>query len=343
MKKYWLHRCTCGDYAWPFTHELLKRHKFISIGWSDFSNTESQKELALDMSSFDRIFKEKGYGTPSNRYNLRRFIVDMKAGDTVVVPLPGGIFDIYRIADNEVYNNETFNHSLWVDWNNNIASLDKDGYPAYHSGQIDMGFYRKVEVIRENLSRNDYATQALYSRMKYRGTNTDISDLAEDVEKSIANMTPINLKGVFISEAAATLCKQMQNLMNPGKMESLVAWYMKSLGASVDIPSKNAADKGYGDADIVAMFEKLNDHTIMVQVKHHKKITGDWAVEQIKRYAEDHRKPYDHKNAQLWVVSSCDGFSDDAIRLSEEHDVYLVDGVRFAEMLINNGLYSLPV
>lgn len=35
MKKYWLHRITGGDYALEFSHPLLFKHNYLTIGWSE--------------------------------------------------------------------------------------------------------------------------------------------------------------------------------------------------------------------------------------------------------------------------------------------------------------------
>ena len=341
--KYWLHRCKCGDYAWPFTYELLKKHNYISIGWSDFSNNEIQKRLTESWESFEKVFMEKGWGHPRNRTNLWRFL-RMKQGDVVVVPLERGLFDIYRITDDIVYNNETFDHNLWVNWNGDRATLDAEGYPAYADGkQIDMGFYRKVEPIKTNISRDDYATQALHSRMKIMTTNANISDLASDVEKAIAQKEPINLKAALVAESAKILCRQMQELMNPDKIEELVRWYMISLGASVNVPAKNSATTEEGDADVIATFDKLNNHTILIQVKAHQGFTDKWAVEQISSYAHTIARNLEDKTFQLWVVSTCKDYTEETKKLAKEKGVLLVNGLDFAEMLIDNGMYNLPL
>lgn len=343
-KNYWLHRCKCGDRAWPFTHELLTKHNIISIGWSDFSNREYHEKLTNSWASFEQVFEKAGWGHPRNRTNLWRFLREMKKGDVVVVPLDGSKFSIYEIADNTVYNNETFDQSLWVNWNGEIVSLDSDGYPAYSNGdQIDMGFYRKVVPVRLNLSRNDYANQPLTSRMKIMTTNAYISDLAADVEQAIAQKEPINLKAAFVEKSAKILCRQMQELMNPDKIEELVRWYMVSLGANVNVPAKNSATTEEGDADVIATFDKLNNHTILIQVKAHQGSTDKWAVEQISSYAHTIERNLEDKTSQLWVVSTCDDFTEETKKLAKEKGVLLVNGLDFAEMLIDNGLYSLPL
>ncbi|MBQ9657594.1 MAG: hypothetical protein IJV31_02360 [Clostridia bacterium] len=39
-KNYWLHRITGGDNALPFAYQLLFKHNYLSIGWSDLSSTK---------------------------------------------------------------------------------------------------------------------------------------------------------------------------------------------------------------------------------------------------------------------------------------------------------------
>ncbi len=315
----------------------------ISIGWSDFSNIKDQERLTSGWESFEEEFKDWDY--PRNRYNLWRFLNEMKKGDVVVVPLQG-VFDVYRITEDVVYNNETIDCSKWVDWNGNMASLDKDGYPAVDGRQIDMGFYRKVEPIVIDVPRNEYAEQALYSRLKIQQTNSNINDLRDIVEDAILRFkknSPINLRNEFLEEAQKELLFQMRNKLNDIKLEQLVKWYMEQLGAEAVIPSKNATRTEEGDADVIATFEKLNGFTILVQVKAHQGYTDEWAVKQITAYKKTMEKNRKYDSSQLWVISTCDDYSDKAKIEAESLKVHLVSGLEFAKMLIDNGIYSMPL
>lgn len=314
----------------------------ISIGWSYLSDTDCQSELTASWESFEKMFE----GGPRNRYNLWRFLNEMKKGDIVVVPLLG-VFDVYRIADEIIYNNETIDHSLWVDWNGEKAFLDKDGYPAYANGpQIDMGFYRKIEPIIREVPRNEYAGQALYSRLKIMQTNANINDLLDEVEDAIKryrNNSPINLRKEFLDEAQKELLMQMRVKLNDTKLELLVKWYFEQLGADVTIPPKNATLHEDGDADVIATFDKLNGFTVLVQVKAHQGYTDEWAVKQITAYKKTMEKNYRYASSQMWVISTCDKFSEEAQHEAEVSDVHLVAGLEFARMLIDNGVYSMPL
>lgn len=340
-----MHRCTCGTYAWPFAHELLKKHQLLSIGWSDFSDNENQALLTDGWDSFNKVFTDANWGMPRNRYNLWRFLNEMHTGDIVVVPLQKS-FAVYQIADEVVYNNETIDHSLWVDWKGEKATLDKDGYPACADGrQIDMGFYRKVKEIALDIPRDGYAKQALYSRLKIQQTNADISDLKDEVEYAIkcyAENRPINLRKSFLKESSERLLKQMQELLNDTKLEQLVKWYMEQLGADATIPSKNVTGSSEGDADVIATFNRLNNFTIFIQVKAHQGYTDEWAIEQIATYKKTLEKERKLTSHQLWVISTCKDFSEKAKQDAETNDVHLVAGLEFARMLIDNGVNTLP-
>ena len=341
-----MHRCKCGDNAWQFSYELLKNHQLISIGWSEFSDTPTQQKLTKDVESFNNVFADVGWGLPRNRNNLWRFLNEMKAGDIVVVPLPY-YFDVYRIANDTIYNNTTIDPALWIDWNGEKASLNAKGYPAYADGRIiDMGFYRKVERVALDIPRNDYARQSLFSRLKIQQTNADITDLKDDVDFAVERFnahTPINLRSTFSEEAAKILRDEMRSLLNDGKLEMLVAWYMQQLGAETVIPPKNSVGQSEGDADVIATFGRQNNFTILIQVKAHQGYTNHWAVEQIATYKRTMEQKRQIPSAQLWVVSTCDDFDEEAKRKSEEENVHLVNGLEFARMIVENGVYTLPL
>jgi hypothetical protein len=45
----------------------------------------------------------------------------------------------------------------------------------------------------------------------------------------------------------------------------------------------------------------------------------------------------------MWVVSTCDDFSEQAKRDADAEGVRLITGLEFAQMLIENGVYSMPL
>ena len=337
-----MHRVKCGEHAESLAYALLKKHGILSIGWSDYSDSVTQEKLTESWDSFNQLFIEQ----PRNRYYLWHFLKEMRKGDVVVVPLYK-TFDVYRIADDTVYNNTTIDHSLWVDESDETIALDKDGYPSYPDGrQVDIGFYRNVEPVALNISREDYAKQALFSRLKIQQTNANINDLKADVDyavKCFMENKPINLRRRFVEDASKSMLGQMRELLHDSKLEELVEWYMQQLGADTIIPAKNSTGCDEGDADVIATFDRLGGFTIYIQVKAHQGYTDEWAVKQITTYRETVKKNGTLPSHQLWVVSTCKEFSEQAKREASESDVRLIAGLEFAEMLIDNGVYSLPL
>lgn len=265
----------------------------------------------------------------------------MSKGDIVVVPT-WGVFSLFEIADDEVLSNESIDIGFFKDWNGHYASWHDDGY-IYNVNDkcIDLGFYRKVKPVLLNIPREGYADQGLYSRMKIRQTNADISDLAESVEyarEAFKQKKPINLKEQMLEETAPKLFSLIENFTNDTKFENLVEWYLKSLGARVDTPSKNESPTEDGDADKVAYFENIKT-AIMVQVKKHEGTTDDWAVQQIKAFKANHN--YGDYHTQMWVISSCQDFSARAKIEAENEGVRLINGMEFAKMILNAGLEGL--
>ena len=336
---YWLHRITGGDHALPLASELFKKG-WLSSGWSYLSTEENLAKIKQSWSSFETLFPD----SPRNRYNLWRFVNAMSPGDLVIVPEPYS-FSICRISDTNVYTSGILPPELLVDWDGDpVRYCAEDGNLYNANGEyIDLGFFRKVEILERGIPRNKYATPALYSRMKIRQTNASINDLAGDVNDAVENYTggkPINLKESILENTIGITAGKISSLLNPDKFEELVGWYLKSLGARVETPSKSESPTDAGDADKVGYFDKIG-FAIMVQVKKHQGTTGDWAVDQIKSYRSNHF--FDGYATALWVISSGEGFSEEATRLAEAEGVRLINGHAFARMILEAGLSDIPL
>ena len=130
----------------------------------------------------------------------------------------------------------------------------------------------------------------------------------------------------------------IEKFTNDIRFENLVGWYLKSLGARVDTPSKNESKTEDGDADKVGYFDSIKT-AIMVQVKKHEGMTDDWAVQQIKAYKTNHN--YGDYHTQMWVISTCEEFSKEAKSMAEEEEVRLINGIEFAKMILDAGLEGL--
>ncbi|MBQ9657595.1 MAG: restriction endonuclease [Clostridia bacterium] len=283
-----------------------------------------------------------GWGLPRNRWSLYRFIKEIKTGDSILVPY-GKNFNVFEIVDDIIYSNETIDTSIYIDWNNNRATLKEGCFYNKENNLIDMGFYRKVKIIEKEIPKNVYANQDLYSRMKIRLTNANISDIKDSIIQAIVRFRenkPINLKEQIIEESAKKILKLINENVNDIKFEKLIEYYLKSIGATEIItPNKNESLTEKGDADKVAYFENLKT-AIIVQAKKHNRTTNEWAVQQIKNFKRNHS--YDDYNTQMWVISSCEQFSEQAIK-EAMNSVRLINGIEFCKMILDAGLVHIKL
>lgn len=345
MRNYWLHRITGGENAFTYAYNLLFKHNILSIGWSDFSNESFINDALIKGSdAIDHAIDEYEYGRPRGRWSLYRFVHEMKEGDVVVVPTYGGLFSIFEITTNKVYSNETIDKSLFVDNSNKNVIYNSQSHYLYNENNqvIDLGFYRLVKSIAIDISRTDYADQALTSRMKIRQTNANINDLKESVDNAVnafKRSKPINLKESITDKLVPEMLQIIKRLADYSKFEQLVMLYLQSLGADVSTPSKNESATEDGDADVVAIFENIKT-AILVQVKKHEGATNEWAVQQIKAFKDNHQYD-DEYSTLLWVVSTCDEYSKGAKLEAIDANVRLINGTEFCQMLLNTGLKGI--
>ena len=333
---YWLHRIS---WEMNISYPMMEKG-YLSIGFSDFCCNDFLEQLANDVDKSwnyfeDRILNEWG-NKPRSRYNLWRFIKEMKKGDWVIVPEWGGTFSIYELAEDDVIlaSDDTIDLPE-KDWNGNKVERDNDKMIRTSNQKegeyYDIGFLRKCKPIEINIPRQEFADMALNSRMKIRNTNADISDLKESIETaldSFRNKKPINLKEILVDKTVS--------IWN----EKLVKWYFAQIGASeVYIPPKYYGGK-QGDVDVIATFEKIKT-IIYVQVKQYDGETSDWAVQQIVDFSNSKEFGSDNYFSQLWVISSADCFSEECKNMAAANHVRLINGEEFARMLLDEGIDSL--
>lgn len=346
-KKIWLHRIS---YHQEVAYPLLEK-ELLSIGFSDFSEPDFIKDICNECrekgrKSFDTYFDQIWHSRPRTRQNLWRFIVEMSEGDWVIVP-SWGKFSVYELIENSARPISEIELSDLKDWHGNKIEKKEDGLLYRTIGKqielIDLGFVRKVKLIKKDIPRNDYADSALSSRMKFRSINADISDLSDSVEKALDSFTkgqPINIYSRIISQTSQIILDIIRKELTPDKFEMLVKWYFQKIGASdVYIPPKNESGKD-GDADVVAIFEPLKT-IIYTQVKFHEGETSSSAIEQINRYKNQANTMDDGYLRISWVISSADNFTKEAYDFAKEANVILVDGKQFAIMILEAGIANL--
>lgn len=346
-RNYWLHRITGGNYALPVAWQLLHRKesdvRYLSIGWSAFSEDSFANDVKKrGIKAIEDRYRRTKSELPRNRWCLCRFLHEMKKGDYVIVP-SWGTFSVFEIIDDIILTNESYSQINFEDWWKKKVTFDGEDLLDENKNTVDLGFYRRVKVVAEDIERAKYADADLISRMKIRQTNADINDLWENVEnaiKAFIAQKPINLKENILSDIIENTFEQIKKTLDADKFEKLVEWYLESLGATwTKTPAKNESETAKGDADKVAYFEKLK-LVVMVQAKRHEDTTSDWAVQQITSYKENN-KPSDDYSTIMWVISTCDQFSEKAIKEAKDNGVRLIDGREFTKLILESGLSGM--
>lgn len=350
MSGYWLHRIShCQETSRP----LLEKG-FLTIGFSDFSNPEfldPEKFLRDGQSDFDAEFQKQWGSVPKGRFFLWRFLHGMSRDDFVLVP-GEGTYSVYEI-ESDAEPISRIPASDLKTWTGDTVEMR--GGLLYAQGQlIDLGFFRRVKLHRiggengpeaKDIDRYEYADKALTKRLKFRGTNADISDLEDSIWESLAHyqdQRPLNLHSRIVEEMTERILDLICEELTPDKFEWLIEWYFGKIGASaIDSPPRNESDRA-GDADIIATFEPIKT-IIYVQAKFHEpdSETDEWAVEQIREYV-DYRDTEDDGYSKIsWVVSTCDDFTESCQNMANLRGVTLINGREFARMIIHAGIEGL--
>ena len=340
--KYWLHRIS---HEWDVSYKLLSMG-YLTIGWSVFSHSGIERKVTSDKDTdvFEAIMKEYGEQSNRSRWNLWYFC-NFRKNDYVVVPLYNGEFSIYKIRGRAIAIGaipEVSEPFVSESGQTIIAGDDGLLYRKETQELVDLGFAIKVEPLKEHLSRYEYADNKLTARMKIRQTNADISDLEHSIKEALQADAPINLYANVIEELAQKLLEAVRMQLTPDKFELLIKWYFQKIGATRAFrPGKNSSDKWDGaDADIVAEFEPLKV-LIYVQAKLHDEVTSSWAVEQVKKYKEQHEESAGEYTSIPWVITSAEKYSPEAITIAAENKVRLITGIEFSRMLIDAGITDI--
>ena len=294
---------------------------YLSIGWSN-CREEGRHLISIinDDGAFDKFMASKD---PSrSRWGLWRFL-RLQKGDFVVVPLRWGKFSVVEVLESAMPANEIFVSGV------NLESKD-------------IGFVIKIKKLTPALPRENAYPQ-LQRRMKIRQVNALINDLEEHIKNAVnATEEPIwaKLHDALSESVVVEMLKTFNTFITPDNLEHIVKWYMEKKGASdVSIPAKNERGKENGaDSDVIADFEDLHIR-IYIQVKKHDGETGKWAIEQIKEYAKQKNDlPSEDYTCCLWVITTAESFTSEAITMAHEEGVRLITGREFIKMLLDCGI-----
>lgn len=351
-KKYWLHRISHHS---EVSYDLLKKG-YLTIGWSLFLDQpdkliETIKDKDNDL-EFRKYTEDRGIKTTS-RWSLWNF-GQMKKGDIVLVPMYGSKFGVYKVLEEmQAISNSKIDK---LTASNKEEFEIKDSYLVNNTinEPVDLGFFLKVESIlkfKDPKPRN-YAEYKLISRMKNRQTNSDISDLANNVESAIAAKKPHDVYNVFKEEIKNKFIND--NIFGeyiPEQIEMIVYQYFKKIGADyVKILPKNDPGKPKGsDADVEATFTDLKT-TYYVQVKKHTGETGMAGLNQIKDYIDNiNSNPDDEDEVDIAWLLTTGSFADEVKQKAKEYkdkgeaNIRLVEGREFVKMIFNAGIDLLDL
>ncbi len=346
MKNYWLHRIS---YHAEVSYPLLDNN-FLTIGFSDFADQSILDKIQAGTkwetrwNQLEISFDEMWGSRPRTRHNLWRFI-EMKKDDLVVIP-SWGTFSVYKIVAEKPAPIGKIPLKEFRDWQKREVKV-KDGLLYREATVIDLGFFWEVRPIATGISRYDYADSALTARMKIRSTNALITDLQHSVQNAILAYElkrPINLHSQIVEAIIPQVLKTLKTELSPDKFETIIKWYFERIGATeVYIPSKNENGKE-GDADVIAIFEPIKT-VIYVQAKFHDGETSTWAIDQIIAYKNNKEKSSEAMDDGYtrigWVISTSERYSDECSNMAKEDKIQLVDGRKFAIMLIEAGIINI--
>ena len=349
-QQFWIHRISyCAEISYP-----LLESGYLTYGFSDFAENAEGDFIAQCRKGEggwdyleDQMIKCWD-GLSRNRYQLWRFICEMKAGDWVLVP-SYRTFSIYELLEDAPLRVKDIRDVVIKDWNEKEVSRRDDGALLDSNKQvIDLGFARRVKKVVKDIPREEYADAALISRMKVRQTDVNIDDLAGSVNNALQrfkNNHPIHFKEDVMESMIPIVGNLIWQDMSPNKFEALIRWYFERIGGSATVLSKNPhGKKGDEDVDVNAVFEPLK-LVVNVQAKFHVGETDKWAAVQIEQAKKSRQfdRLDDGYSSLYWVISSAEKYSESCVKLAEENSIQLIDGKTFARMLLDAGLMNLPL
>ena len=202
-KNIWQHRISHPQHPEPgyFSYPLLEKG-ILSIGFSDFTDDETINMLnnqQEDLANFDRHAKEiaknkKWKGDVSKKlthHSLWRF-AKMRKGDWVLVLKPNE-FSIYEILEDNLCRFSELgmpipsnpdpkqnNEPLFT-----IDETDKNKLKDSDNKRVDLGFFRKVNLLHKDIERASLNDTALISRMETQQATLNISALRNNINEVI--------------------------------------------------------------------------------------------------------------------------------------------------------------
>lgn len=351
----WLHRNNHnGDTAWnvlgfdregKFTDPLGMGEYYISVGClSRKLKEESYEKIKGEDSTpnweeFENVCKNDLYcgDKPKYRYSLWRFLFEFKQGDILLVPGKNKDFHVFRIiSEKPVMRDEI-----------------KDKYPAdYFDDDHDFHYFWKVEPVRVRMLRYMLADAALVSRMKIRGTTSQLKNVeGKDYKASLIKavtlerLSPESEMNAAINpeegrnKMITTLMETMNSIIDPDKFEELIKAYLMKKGAdtATRLPKNTSGEK---DADVEAVFEVLRVKVYVQAKKHDEIVDLEKALTQISEYRKENEET--GYTCLYWVIySSLDESFAENYDAEKYEGIRVISGMEFGGMLLDAGIKGL--
>lgn len=346
----WLHRNNHnGDTAWKilgfddegkFTDPLGKGEYYISVGcYSRKLKKESYERIKNQWAEFEKIcFTELYDGErPKYRYSLWRFLFEFNLGDILLVPGNHKDFHVFRITSEKPV----------------LRDEIKDQYPEIvFDDEHDFHYFWKVEPIRVRMSRYLLADAALVSRMKIRGTtsqlkNVDEKDYKASLTKAVTleRLSPESEMNEAINheedrnKKIEALMKSLKRNIDSDKFEELIKAYLKKKGADMAtrLPKNTPGEK---DADVEAVFEALRVKVYVQAKKHDKTVNLEKALKQISEYRKENEEA--GYTCLYWVIySSLNEPETEKYDAEKYEDIRVISGMEFGGMLLDAGISGI--
>ena len=335
--KYWIHHIS---HEWDVSRKLLEGG-YLSVGWSKLADIglENVTHRFSEWRDFEAIMREHNQ-TSYDRWSLFEFFA-YNYHDTVVVPLPGDKFSIYRVIGDQTMPVSKMSDFAEFELEDGSKIVrNKAGLFIREKTQkiVDLGFVIKVEPVKEGISGYEYADDDLFSRMNLQQTITDITRFAKSIDKIVDADAPLNPYASVIEKSAVNLLEVLKAQLTPNKFEGLLMRYFFEHGASkVFVPVESKFDeKGDCDADVVGVFKHWK-MAVYAQAKLGEDIDR-WTIERIAAFNE---QPLYETICVPWIISTADKFSDKAVAMAQENKIRLIAGREFARMLIEAGITDI--
>ena len=254
--RYWMHRITGGDNGWVLSYPLLRDYNILSTGWSFLSS----QDIAIDIQNrgLDAIrdaYKKEGATLSRNAHSLNNFVHIMQEGDIVMVP-EGRYISFYKIADNNILTNETLDQKILDE-----IGVKREGYELKTSGDqyIDLGFYRKVEKLAQNVER-DTLDKKIQNKAKAHQTNFNIDGVDYIIEQILASGHHTTPNPIEYIQFVNSIKQNLENIPDNTsfkerldkvfiRMDQLIRYGVRFEYALNEKSKKNSLDIWYADVE----------------------------------------------------------------------------------------------